>query len=186
MPLFQDTQELKDFRQVFKKFVAREITPHVEEWEHDRAVPRELWKKLGDQGFLCPWLPEEYGGLGVDITYSLVTVNEELIRGDGFGVGVPLHSDVATPYLYSYGNEDLKHRLLPKTTTGEAICAIALTEPDAGSDLGALRTKAIRDGGPFHHQRLKDLHHQRHGGRHHHRGLQDPGRLCRARASASL
>ncbi len=149
MPLFEDSQELKDFRQVFRKFVAREITPHLEEWEHDRAVPREIWKKMGSQGFLCPWLPEEYGGLGVDITYSLVMINEELIRGDGFGVGVPLHSDVATPYLYSYGTEDLKRRLLPKTTTGEAICAIALTEPDAGSDLGSLRTKAIRDGDHF-------------------------------------
>ncbi|MBA4417391.1 MAG: acyl-CoA dehydrogenase [Syntrophus sp. (in: bacteria)] len=139
-------QELDDFRKVFRKFVAREITPHVEEWEHNRAVPRELWRKMGAQGFLCPWLPEEYGGLGVDIRYSLVVINEELIRGDGFGVGVPLHSDVATPYLYSYGTEELKQRLLPKTCTGEAICAIALTEPDAGSDLASLRTKAVRDG----------------------------------------
>jgi acyl-CoA dehydrogenase len=146
MPILEDDQELKDFRQVFRKFVAREITPHVEEWERDRSVPRELWKKMGAQGFLCPWLPEEYGGLGVDIRYSLLTINEELIRGDGFGVGVPLHSDVATPYLYSYGSEELKRRLLPKTTSGEAICAIALTEPDAGSDLAAIRTKAVKDG----------------------------------------
>jgi acyl-CoA dehydrogenase len=149
MPLFEDDQELKDFRQVFRKFVAREITPHMEEWEEKRAVPRELWKKMGAQGFLCPWLPEEYGGLGVDVRYSLVTINEELIRGDGFGVGVPLHSDVATPYLYSYGTEDLKRRLLPKTTTGEAICAIGLTEPDAGSDLAAIRTKAVKDGNHY-------------------------------------
>jgi len=149
MALFEETQELKDFRKVFRKFVAREITPHVEEWEHARAVPRDLWKKMGAQGFLCPWLPEEYGGLGVDINYSLVTINEELIRGDGFGVGVPLHSDVATPYLYSYGSEELKQRLLPKTATGEAICAICLTEPDAGSDLASLRTKAQVDGDHF-------------------------------------
>jgi acyl-CoA dehydrogenase len=149
MPLFEEDQELRDFRRVFKKFVAREITPNVEEWEHNRAVPRELWKKMGAQGFLCPWLPEKYGGLGVDIRYSLVVINEELVRGDGFGVGVPLHSDVATPYLYSYGSEGLKEKLLPKTTTGEAICAIALTEPDAGSDLAAIRTKAVRDGDHF-------------------------------------
>lgn len=146
MPLFEESQELKDFRQVFRKFVAREITPNVDEWEHNRSVPRELWKKMGEQGFLCPWLPEEYGGFGVGIRYSLVTINEELIRGDGFGVGVPLHSDVATPYLYSYGTEDLKRRLLPKTVTGEAICAVALTEPDAGSDLASIRTKAVQDG----------------------------------------
>lgn len=146
MSLFQESQELNDFRQVFRKFVSREITPHVEEWEHNRSVPRELWTKMGEQGFLCPWLPEEYGGLGVAARYSLVMINEELIRGDGFGVGVPLHSDVVTPYIYSYGTEDIKHRLLPKTTTGEAICAIALTEPDAGSDLASLRTKAVKDG----------------------------------------
>jgi acyl-CoA dehydrogenase len=146
MPLFEESQEHRDFRQVFRKFVAREITPHLEEWEHNRAVPRELWLKMGKQGFLCPWLPEEYGGLDLDVRYSLVIINEELARGDGFGVGVPLHSDVATPYIYSYGTEDLKRRLLPKTTTGEAICAIGLTEPDAGSDLAAIRTKAVRDG----------------------------------------
>jgi acyl-CoA dehydrogenase len=145
MPLFEESQEHRDFRQVFKKFVAREITPYAEEWEHNRAVPRELWVKMGKQGFLCPWLPEEYGGLGLDFRY-LVIINEELLRGDGFGVGVPLHSDVATPYLYSYGSEELKKRLLPKTTTGEAICAIGLTEPNAGSDLAAIRTKAVKDG----------------------------------------
>ena len=146
MSLFEESQELKDFRQVFRKFVAREITPHVEEWERNRAVPRELWKKMGSQGFLCPWLPEKYGGLDVPVRYSLQVINEELVRGDGFGFGVPLHSDVATPYIYSYGTEELKERLLPKTTTGETICAIGLTEPNAGSDLAAIRTKAVRDG----------------------------------------
>jgi len=146
MPLFEENEDIRDFRQQFRKFVAGEITPHVEEWEAANAVPRELWKKMGEQGYLCPWLPEKYGGLGVDVRYSLQVINEELTRGDGFGVGVPLHSDVATPYIYSYGNEELKERLLPKTTTGEAICAIGLTEPNAGSDLAAIRTKAVKDG----------------------------------------
>jgi len=145
MPLFEETPEQKDFRQAFRKFVAAEITPHREEWEKKRAVPRALWIKMGEMGFLCPWLPEEYGGLNLDFRYS-ATINEELARGEGFGVGVPLHSDVATPYLFHYGTEELKRRLLPKTTTGEAICAIAFTEPNAGSDLAAIRTKAVRDG----------------------------------------
>jgi acyl-CoA dehydrogenase len=145
MPLFEETPEQKDFRQAFRKFVASEITPHREEWEKKRAVPRDLWRKMGEMGFLCPWLPEEYGGLNLDFRYSAI-INEELARGEGFGVGVPLHSDVATPYLFHYGTEDLKRRLLPKTTTGEAICAIAFTEPNAGSDLAAIRTKAVRDG----------------------------------------
>ncbi len=146
MPHFQESQEHSDFRKVFKKFVAKEITPFREEWDKAGIVPRDLWLKMGKQGFLCPWLPEQYGGLDVDVRYSLLIVNEELAWGDGFNVGVPLHSDVATPYLYSYGTEDLKRRLLPKTTTGEGICAVGLTEPDAGSDLASIRTSAVKDG----------------------------------------
>jgi acyl-CoA dehydrogenase len=145
MPLFEESPEHRHFREVFRKFVAKEITPHAEEWEANRAVPRELWKKMGNQGFLCPWLPEEYGGLELDFRYQVI-INEELVRGDGFGVGVPLHADVATPYIYTYGTEEVKKRILPKTTTGEVICAIGLTEPNAGSDLAAINTKAVRDG----------------------------------------
>jgi acyl-CoA dehydrogenase len=145
MPLFEETPEQKEFRQAFRKFVAAEITPHREEWEKKRAVPRDLWIKMGEMGFLCPWLPEEYGGLNLDFRYSAI-INEELARGEGFGMGVPLHSDVATPYLFHYGTDELKKKLLPKTTTGEAICAIGFTEPNAGSDLAAIRTKAVRDG----------------------------------------
>jgi len=149
MAFFQEDQEHSDFRKVVRKFVAKEITPHREEWEGAGVAPRELWYKMGKQGMLCPWLPEEYGGLDVDVRYSLVIVNEELAWGDGFYVGVPLHSDVATPYVYSYGNEDLKRRILPKTTTGEAICAVGLTEPDAGSDLASIRTRAVKDGDSY-------------------------------------
>ena len=68
MPLFEDNDEQRIFRQEFRKFCTREITPNVEAWERDRAVPRELWKKMGEQGFLCPWLPEAYGGLGLDFS----------------------------------------------------------------------------------------------------------------------
>ena len=102
-----DTKECQIFRDTFKKFVAKEITPNVDEWESQRAVPRELWIKMGEQGFLCPWLPEEYGGLEVGFEFSVI-INEELIRGDGFGVGVPLHSDVATPYIHSYARSEVK------------------------------------------------------------------------------
>ena len=145
MALFEESQELKDFRQVFRKFVAKEITPNVEEWEKNRAVPRELWKKMGKQGFLATWLPEEYGGSDLDFRYTVV-IGEELVRGGGAAVGVPLSSDVATPYLYSYGTKELKERLLRRVTTGDAICAVGLSEPNAGSDLAAIRTKAVRDG----------------------------------------
>ena len=141
-------EEHQIFRETFRKFVSKEITPHVPEWEVERAVPREVWLKMGQQGFLCPWLPEQYGGLGLGFEYSVI-INEELIRGDGFGIGVPLHSDVATPYIYSYARPEIKDRWLKGCTTGEVITAIGLTEPNAGSDLAAIRTKAVRDGDSY-------------------------------------
>ena len=142
------TEEHQIFRDSFRKFVAKEITPFVPQWEEARAVPREIWLKMGEQGFLCPWLPETYGGLDLGFEYSVI-INEELIRGDGFGVGVPLHSDVATPYLHSYGTHDAKDRWLPGCTTGEVITAVGFTEPNAGSDLAAIRAKAVRDGDSY-------------------------------------
>ena len=145
MPLFEDNDEQRIFRQEFRKFCTREITPNVEAWERERAVPRALWKKMGEQGYLCPWLPEAYGGLDLDFSYSII-IGEELIRADGFGVGVPLHSDVAVPYIFSYGSEEVKKKILPGCTTGEIITCIGLTEPNAGSDLAAIRTKAVKDG----------------------------------------
>jgi acyl-CoA dehydrogenase len=141
--MYQEEHQI--FRETFKKFVSKEITPNAAQWEEERAVPRALWLKMGEQGFLCPWLPEQYGGMGLGFEYSVI-INEELIRGDGFGVGVPLHSDVATPYIYSFGNEAIKEKWLPKCASGEAITSIGLTEPNAGSDLAAIRTRAKRDG----------------------------------------
>jgi len=128
--------------------VAREMTPYTDEWEEAEAVPRSIWHRMGEEGYLCPWLPEEYGGLGLGFEYSVI-INEELIRGNAFGVGVPLHSDVATPYVYSYGSSEAKSRWLPGCTTGEVIMAIGLTEPNAGSDLAAIRTRAVKDGDSY-------------------------------------
>ena len=148
MPLFEDNEEQRLFRQEFRKFCAREIIPNVNDWERNRGVPRELWNKMGQQGYLCPWLPEEYGGFELDFSYSVI-IEEELIRADGFGVGVPLHSEVVVPYIYSWGSEELKHRILPKCTSGEYISCIAITEPNTGSDLAAIRTKAVREGNQY-------------------------------------
>jgi acyl-CoA dehydrogenase len=145
MPLFEDTPEERDFRLALKKFIAREMTPYREEWEKNRAVPREVWKKMGKQGFICSWLPEEYGGSGVDFKYSVI-LGQELIRGDAMGIAVPNHQDAAVPYLYHFGSDELKARLLPKCTTGEAIACLCMTEPNAGSDAAAIRTKAVRQG----------------------------------------
>ena len=138
-------EEHRIFRSEFRKFVAREITPHVRDWESRGGLPRDLWQRMGREGFLCVWLPEEYGGLGLGYEFSVI-INEELVRGDAFGVGIPLHSDVAAPYIYKYGSRELKERWLPQCASGEAVCCLALTEPEAGSDLGGIRTTARRDG----------------------------------------
>ncbi|MCB2191391.1 MAG: acyl-CoA dehydrogenase family protein [Deltaproteobacteria bacterium] len=141
-------EEHRIFRESMRRFVADQVTPNVDEWEEAGAVPRELWLAMGEQGFLCPWVPEEYGGLGLGFEYSLI-VNEELIRGDGFGVGVPLHSDVASPYLADYGTAQAKEKFLPGCVSGEVITAVGFTEPGAGSDLAAIRTTAVKDGDEY-------------------------------------
>ena len=143
-----NTEEHQIFRDSFKKFVAKEITPNIAEWEKEQHVPRSVWFKMGEQGFLCPWLPEEYGGLGLGFEYSVI-INEELLRGNAYGLEVPLHSDVASPYVYSYASPEMKKRWLPGCTTGEVITCIGLTEPNAGSDLAAIRTRAVKDGDSY-------------------------------------
>jgi acyl-CoA dehydrogenase len=138
-------EEHKIFRDAFKKFLQQEVTPYINEWEEKRVVPRDAWEKMGAAGYLCPWLPEEYGGSGGDFLFSVI-VNEELARAGAVGFFAPLHSDIVAPYLYHLGTEEQKKRWLPGCANGTCILAVAMTEPDAGSDLAAMRTKAERDG----------------------------------------
>ncbi len=133
------------FRTEFRKFLEREIVPHLEEWERDGIVSREAWRKMGDSGFLCPWLPEEYGGSGADFLYSVV-ITEELSKAGAIGLFAPLHSDIIAPYIQHLGTEEQKKRWLPKCATGEIILAVAMSEPDTGSDLSKIATRAERDG----------------------------------------
>jgi acyl-CoA dehydrogenase len=138
------TEEHEVFRRAFKKFVEKELVPHIEEWEEKGEVPREVWKKLGAQGYLCPWLEEKYGGAGADFACSVI-INEELAWA-GAGVSVGLHSDIIAPYIASYGSEEQKQRWLPGCASGDIVLAIAMTEPGAGSDLQAIRTTAVKEG----------------------------------------
>ncbi|HEU4324096.1 MAG TPA: acyl-CoA dehydrogenase family protein [Roseiflexaceae bacterium] len=134
------------FRASFRAFVEREIAPFHEQWEHDGAVPRELWRKAGRQGFLGMDVPEEHGGAGErDYRYNMI-IGEELARAGASGPGFALHSDVVVPYLLHYGSAEQQARWLPKMVAGECIGAIAMTEPGAGSDLAGVRTTAVRDG----------------------------------------
>ena len=140
--------EHESFRASFRKFVEKEIVPHHEKWEEQGQVPRELWKRAGAEGFLCPWMPEEFGGAGADFLYSCV-IAEELARAGAHGPAFVLHSDIVVPYIFSFGNEEQKKRFLPGCVTGEVITALGMSEPNAGSDLASIRTTAIRKDGHY-------------------------------------
>ena len=135
-------EEHRLFRDAVRAFVKREIVPFHEQWEKDGIVPRELWLKAGQAGFLCMAVPEEFGGAGVaDFRYNAV-VGEELARVGATGPGFSVHTDIILPYLLEHASDAQKRRWLPKMVTGETISAIAMTEPGAGSDVAGLRTTA--------------------------------------------
>ncbi|MGC9323512.1 MAG: acyl-CoA dehydrogenase family protein [Desulfomonilia bacterium] len=139
------TEEHQIFREAVRRFFEKEVTPFADQWEQEGIVPRQAWKKFAEQGFLCPWLPEEYGGVGADFLYSFI-LTEELARTHCGGFFFPLHSDIIVPYIYSFGNDEQKERWLPRCATGDIITALAMTEPGTGSDLAAIKATAIRDG----------------------------------------
>ena len=140
------TEEHDMFRKSLRKMLDKEAYPYFNEWEEKRDVPRTFWRKLGENGFLCPMVGEEYGGLGLDFGYAMI-LTEELERvGAGLASGIALHSDIVTPYIEAYGTEEQKKRWLPKSVTGELISAVAMTEPGAGSDLAGINTMARREG----------------------------------------
>ncbi len=142
------TEEHRIFRESVRRFFAKEVTPFVDEWERSGIVPRELWNKFGQQGFLCPWLPGDYGGSGADFLFTLIAI-EEAARSHCNGFAFPLHSDIIVPYLFKFANEEQKRRWLPGCISGDIVTAIAMTEPGAGSDLSAIRTTALRDGDSY-------------------------------------
>ena len=133
------------FRDSLRQFLEVEAMPHHEQWEKDGMVSDEIWLKAGEQGFLCPMIPEEYGGLATDFRYNCI-VNEEIGRSGCTGLGWTLHNDITVPYIVRYGSEEQKKKYLPRFITGELITAIAMTEPGAGSDLQGTKTTAVLDG----------------------------------------
>jgi acyl-CoA dehydrogenase len=145
MEILQYTDEHRMFRDALRRYLAREVVPHIEEWEEAGIVPREAWKKMGEQGFLAMSVPEEYGGLGADFLYSVI-VTEELTRTNHSGLAAPLHSDIIVPYIVAFASEEQKHKYLPGCISGDIITAIAMTEPNAGSDLAGMKTTAVEQG----------------------------------------
>jgi acyl-CoA dehydrogenase len=139
--------DLAAIRGQVREYVEKEVVPQVDTWEAERAIPRSLLDEMGKLGFFGLRIPEAYGGIGMGHMASVVFA-EELGRSTsgGFAITVLVHTDLATPYVTKFASDDQKERWLPKFATGEMITAIGVTEPDAGSDVAALRTTAKRDG----------------------------------------
>ncbi len=135
------------FRDQVRKFFDKELTPHLERWEEQGEIDKPFWRKAGEAGLLCPTVPEEYGGLGLDFGYNAV-IDEEL-GYLGSSAGITLHSDIVAPYIVHYGTEEQKQHWLSKLISGEIPTAIAMTEPGAGSDLQGVRTTAVKDGNDY-------------------------------------
>jgi len=137
-------EEHRLFRDAVRRFLEREFVPRIEEFDAAGAVARDFWRKAGEAGLLCLGTPEAYGGPGLDFRFNAV-LNEEITYA-GLTDSITLQTDITSPYFYHYASEDLRRVWLPKLISGEAISAIAMTEPGAGSDLQGIRTTAVRDG----------------------------------------
>ena len=136
------TEDHQIFREQYRKFLQKEVEPNREAWREAGIVPREMFRKMGEQGFLLTWADEEYGGLGVeDFRYQLIMIEEDASYGE-VGFYHTLHSRLVAPYFKHFGSAGQCQRFLPPCVSGDAILAIAMTEPDAGSDLAGMKTRA--------------------------------------------
>ena len=139
--------DLELFRDNFKRFMSENIAPHYEKWEKEGLMPRSVWSLLGENGYLCVDVPEEYGGYGVPTEYSLMLVEESARAGYGaLSTAISCHSEIAAPYILHIASEEQKQHWLPKMVSGEVVGAIGMTEPGAGSDLQGMRSSAILNG----------------------------------------
>jgi alkylation response protein AidB-like acyl-CoA dehydrogenase len=142
--LYEDEHE--EFRGSFRSFLEREIAPHAEEWDRQRAVPHDAFRAAGQAGFLGMSVPEEHGGAGIDDFRFNQVQSEEIQRLGlmGFGMGLGLHNDLCLPYLLECTNDEQKARWLPGVVSGDLLPSIAMTEPGTGSDLASIATTALK------------------------------------------
>ena len=141
------TEQHRQFRDNLRRYIDQEIVPRAAPWEDAGMVPREVMRQMGELGYLGVRYPEAYGGSGLDTVYSAILA-EELGRSTygGYAVTVTVHTDMASPHLANFGTPEQLQRYLPSLIRGEKVCAVAVTEPDAGSDVAGIRTRAVRDG----------------------------------------
>jgi len=148
MDILHYTVDHQAFRQRVRVFLETEVTPYVNQWEKNHIPPKEAWRNMGRNGFLCTWAAPEYGGMGGDFLYSVI-VTEEMARTNHTGLAAMLHSDIIVPYIQAFGSDDQKKKYLPGCVSGDIITAVAMTEPGAGSDLASMQATAEIDGNDF-------------------------------------
>lgn len=141
----QWTEEHHMFREMTRNFYKNEVEPHMEKWEADGIVARDVWEKAGEIGIICPNFPEKYGGAGGDFLYNVIVI-EESAKVHNSGFFLSLHADVIAPYILEFANDEQKEKYLPDIVAGKKILAISMTEPGTGSDLAAIQTKAVDKG----------------------------------------
>lgn len=141
------SEEHQVFRQGLRDFLQREVIPHIDEWEEERRIPKALWKKFGEMGYLGLNFPEAYGGINADFFFSVIFL-EEIARcySGGFTITPSVQQYMAAPYLWKHGSDFLKEKYLTRAISGEWIASIAITEPGAGSDVANIQTRAERQG----------------------------------------
>jgi acyl-CoA dehydrogenase len=144
MEILQFSEDHNRFRNRLRRFLSEEVTPYVDQWEQQGIVPKNIWRGMGREGFLCPMTAAAYGGIGGDFRYSVI-VAEELSRTWHSGLNANLHSDIVVPYIESFGSQEIKQRYLPGCVSGELVGAVAMTEPGAGSDLASMTTAAVEE-----------------------------------------
>ena len=141
------TEEHELFRQSLRAFLDKEVVPNVDEWEKNKKTPRDIWKKMGDQGFLGLSYPEEYGGSGLDFFYDVIFIEETAkCFSAGFTITQMVVQYMSCPYILKFGSEYLKKKYLPAAMAGDIVTCIGITEPGAGSDVQNIKTTAVRDG----------------------------------------
>ena len=142
------TEDVVLLEEQARRFIDAEFVPHLDRWNEAGMYDREVWTKAGAAGLLCASMPEEYGGAGGSFAHE-VAINRALSLAGFDAFGAPLHSGIVAPYILHYGTDEQKRRWLPRLATGELVAAIAMTEPGAGSDLQAVRTRAVRHGNGY-------------------------------------
>ncbi len=145
MEILKYSEDHNRFRNRLRKLLEIEVAPHIDQWDKELLIPKPVWQKMGQEGFLCMSVAPEYGGQGLDFLYSVIVI-EEVARINYFSFFIHLHSDIVVPYIDSYASHELKKKYLPGCVSGDIITAVAMTEPGAGSDLASIATTAVEEG----------------------------------------